>query len=76
LAAGSIEGYALAMHQLEGKADNGNGGKANEQDGYEAAQQLGIGKMPADDGTEILPIRRRESESLTRRARPRHSVPL
>jgi hypothetical protein len=64
------------LDQLDGEADKSDGGKACEQKRHEAAKPLVIGKMTGDERTEILPVRPRESESPTRRTRPRHSVPL
>ena len=76
LLAGRIEGGALAVDQLSGEADKGNGDEAGKQHRHEAAEPLVVRKVTADDRAEILPLRSRESESPTRRARPRHSVPL
>ena len=72
----SIECRALAVGKLEGEAGQRDQDKADEQQRHEAPQQLGIGQMAADDRTEILPVRPRQRESVTRRTHPRHSVPL
>ena len=66
----------LAVGKLEGEAGQRDQDKADEQQRHEAPQQLGVGQMAADDRAEVLPVRPRESESLTRRTHPRHSVPL
>jgi hypothetical protein len=73
--AGRIELGTPAVQDLEGKSDQDDGGKGRDENGSRPTR-FGSRKISAGKRVKFSPTWLRDTESLTRRTRQRHSVPL